>query len=919
MKMFRSSLPFWLPVSLAAAVALTAPRAQAQVAGSITGTVIDETGNPLGGVKISARSDTQIGGVKTTYTQPDGTFRLPSLQPGAFEVRASAPNMQDVLQRGVQVGITTATDVTLIMEVKGATESVQVIEKAPVVSTTAANVRTVYDLEFVEALPIDGLATKVEPFVNANTPGAGAGGDRFRGGTNRQNQFMVEGFTMGNQRYTMKSLATIEAQTAAYGAENAAAQGAVINMVTKSGSNRFEFDVSTFYEDSRLSPFRSAFDRVAPVTRLNINPGISGPIIKDKFWYYLNIELRREGRSWDPDPAGFMPTLDSEETFTGRGSFKLTYQLSPRHKISSFSMYNRESWAHMSDGNYERENSALYNSPRMSAFTSLTWEALLADSLFYRAQVGIQGNESLYLPQNCQTDPNCADVPVIEQTTPRVVRGQNYEQLYFEQFRFFEVINTLEWFPKWVDFGSHDIKLVSRYLQKTETFKSTVPGDRKIYLAAGRYDRQAEFFANDPRLDGDARFGYFIRAATGTLLINSLSDSVRVGRFVTVNAGLALTSTMSDTNAAKGGINLHALTPHISTVWDLTQDGRTVVRGSFANYVDADAVRISRYALGDQVSRECRWDEATSTFTRDCEFRGGASKATFGLPCGPQGYWPDGTPCREDLKLPRMWEYTFGFERELVPGISLGTDLVYRKFTNPYELRETNRIWNDSGSALASVGGYRNGRPEQIQNVDTPDQAGRDYKGVTAVVRKREGRFKIQMGYTWSKLEGNVDNGGDNNFYGDIPGRDVFLWGPLQDDHRHDIRGSLVYSMTNWLSFGSTYSYTSGAPYSRYFRNGTTGRSEDLRARVGVDPGTNINDPTDDRALRLPDIQRLNLRLAANMKPLINQNLEFSLDFLNVLNLRTTTAVITDNGPNFGVPRTLLNGTLLRLGVRYRY
>jgi hypothetical protein len=86
-----------------------------------------------------------------------------------------------------------------------------------------------------------------------------------------------------------------------------------------------------------------------------------------------------------------------------------------------------------------------------------------------------------------------------------------------------------------------------------------------------------------------------------------------------------------------------------------------------------------------------------------------------------------------------------------------------------------------------------------------------------------------------------------------------------------------------------------------------------------VDPGTNINDPTDDRALRLPDIQRLNLRLAANMKPLINQNLEFSLDFLNVLNLRTTTAVITDNGPNFGVPRTLLNGTLLRLGVRYRY
>ena len=266
-----------------------------------------------------------------------------------------------------------------------------------------------------------------------------------------------------------------------------------------------------------------------------------------------------------------------------------------------------------------------------------------------------------------------------------------------------------------------------------------------------------------------------------------------------------------------------------------------------------------------------------------------------------------------------MWEYTFGFERELVPGISLGGDFVYRRFSRPYELQETNRIWNAAGSALASEGAYRNGRPEQIQDIETSDQAGRRYKGVTAVVRKREGRFKIQLGYTWSRLDGNVDNGGDNNFYGDIPGRDVYLWGPLQDDHRHDIRGSFVYSMTNWLSFGSTYSYTSGAPYSRIYRNQITGRAEDLRARVGIDPGNNLNDPTDDRALRLPDIQRLNLRVATNLKPLLGKNLEFSLDFLNVLNLRTTTAVITDNGPSFGAPRTLMNATLLRLGARYRY
>jgi hypothetical protein len=921
MKLRPSFVVVCLVVACVAQV-MFAGRSQAQVAGSITGTVIDQTGTPLSGVKITARSPTQIGGAKTVYTDADGGFRLPSLQPGTFEVRASAPRMQDVVQRGVQVGITSATDVTLMMEVKGKTETVQVIEKAPTVSTTAANVRAVYDLEYVESLPIDGLATKVEPFVNANTPGAGAGGDRFRGGTNRQNQFMVEGFSMGNQRYTMKSLATIEAQTAAYGAENASAQGAVVNMVTKSGGNRHELDVSTFYEDSRLSPFRAPGDRVAPVTRFNVNPGLSGPVIKDKLWYYANVELRHEFRGYDPDPAGLMPTLPSEQTFIGRGSFKLTWQISPRHKLSSFSLYNREGWSNMSDGNYTRETLSTYNSPRLSAFSGLTWEALLADSLFYRAQVGVQETQSQYFPQNCETDDDCLEVPPIEQMTPYRALLGNYEQSSYDRFKSFETIHTVEWFPAWKDFGSHDVKLSSRYFLKNDTNYLAVPGDRKMILNNGAFDRQIDYFSNDPRLDGTERRGYYIRGATGSLLLNSLSDSVRFGRFVTVNAGVALTTTISETQSGQGSLTFNAFTPHVSAIWDVAQDGRTVVRGSFANYVDADAVRISRYALGEQVSRECKVDDPAATrltYNRECEFRGGASKATFGLPCGPTGLNPDGTSCRQELRLPRMWEYTMGVEREVVPGFSLGADAIYRVFTHPYELYETNRIWNQSGSALLGVGGYRNGRPETIQDVETPDAAQRRYRGVTVVARKREGRLRVMMGYTWSKLEGNVDNGGDSNLLGDIAPRDVYLWGYLQDDHRHDIRGSLVYAATSWLSFGSTASFASGAPYSRFYRNTVTGTVQDLRARVGCEPGSNLNSPDDDRCPRLPDIMRVNLRVSSNLKPLTGHNIDLSLDALNVLNMRTATAVITESGPTFGAPRTTMNPTLLRLGARYRY
>src|SRR5438046_1407280 len=79
---------------------------------------------PLRGVKVSARSDTQIGGTKVAYTNEEGYFRLPALQPGEFEIRATAPKMQTVVQKDVKVGISVPSEVNLIMEVEAAVEEV---------------------------------------------------------------------------------------------------------------------------------------------------------------------------------------------------------------------------------------------------------------------------------------------------------------------------------------------------------------------------------------------------------------------------------------------------------------------------------------------------------------------------------------------------------------------------------------------------------------------------------------------------------------------------------------------------------------------------------------------------------------------------------------------------------------------------
>ena len=98
-------------VTLSPALAL----AQSGQDGTIVGNVLDQTGLPLKGVKLTVRSDTQIGGARTSYSRDEGSFRFPGLQPGIFELRAEAPRLKPVIVKQVQVGVSTPAEVTVVM------------------------------------------------------------------------------------------------------------------------------------------------------------------------------------------------------------------------------------------------------------------------------------------------------------------------------------------------------------------------------------------------------------------------------------------------------------------------------------------------------------------------------------------------------------------------------------------------------------------------------------------------------------------------------------------------------------------------------------------------------------------------------------------------------------------------------------
>src|SRR5262249_7135716 len=145
-----------------------------------------------------------------------------------------------------------------------------------------------------------------------------------------------------------------------------------------------------------------------------------------------------------------------------------------------------------------------------------------------------------------------------------------------------------------------------------------------------------------------------------------------------------------------------------------------------------------------------------------------------------------------------------------------------------------------------------NGRAEKVNDLDTPEDASRTYKGATIGINHREGRLKAKGSYTLSSLVGNVFDG-ITNPWGDVAPLDVFQYGPLSDDHRHEIKVQSPYAFTPWLSAGFRYRYFSGTPVSRLYLNVVDNSYSANRASVGINPGTDINDKNDDREARLPD------------------------------------------------------------------
>ncbi|HEX6215176.1 MAG TPA: TonB-dependent receptor [Vicinamibacterales bacterium] len=295
---------------------LTPAWAHAQATGQINGSVADSSGALLPGVSVEA-TNTATGAIRTAVTGSDGLYTIPLLPPGDYTVKATLQGFRVAQRDGVRVTVTETARVAFQLEVGQLSETITVTAEATLVETSNATHGIVIDEQKIVELPLNGrnftqLGTLIPGVVappgglggqsGDATPGGfgnATGGFNVNGMRNQSNNFLMDGATNNdtfNTGFVLRpppdAIEEFKILTHAFQAEYGRNAGSVVNVVTKSGSNRLSGSLWEFNRDDALQARNYFAPQNQPKPELKQNQfgaAIGGPLLRNRlfgFGYY---------------------------------------------------------------------------------------------------------------------------------------------------------------------------------------------------------------------------------------------------------------------------------------------------------------------------------------------------------------------------------------------------------------------------------------------------------------------------------------------------------------------------------------------------------------------------------------------------------------------------------------------------------
>src|SRR6267378_1522210 len=291
--------------------------------GTILGSVTDSSGAAVPGATVTIKN-VDTGLVRTVTTSDDGSYAAPELPIGTYSVSVEKAGFKLGVVTGIKVEVSSERRADIALQIGQSAQSVEVRgEELPMVESTSNTLGGIVESKIVTSLPVNGRDYQKLIFL---VPGVTGSPDQItdspgsfgifsvNGARGRANNFLLDGTDMNdgyrndpaiNEAGVFGTPATIlpieaiaELRVASnFEAEYGRSAGAVVNVVTKSGTNQVHGSFFEFFRNNALDA-RNYFDNTTlpqnPFHNNQFGGSLGGPIFKDKTFFFIDYEGLRE-------------------------------------------------------------------------------------------------------------------------------------------------------------------------------------------------------------------------------------------------------------------------------------------------------------------------------------------------------------------------------------------------------------------------------------------------------------------------------------------------------------------------------------------------------------------------------------------------------------------------------------------------
>ena len=873
--------------------------------GQILATVRGVDGRPLSDVNLQLKSP-DLQGTRDLKTAADGQARFIQLPPGVYEVSASLDQyvggkVEKVL---VHIDRTSAVELVLVPLSNENVEEVVVTGAVSTVDTERTSLGSTMGEQMLSDVPTD----REYQSVAALTPGVvdiGGGNPNALGATEYGNTYLLDGVNITDPvthtfsgNFNFDQMKEVEVITGGRDAEYGGPPGAIINIVTKSGSNEHHVDTSIYYASDKLTLKRcdwpgrcSAAERKAEddkpkfkTSNLTLNLNVNGPVLKDKLWYAVSVEVPWYRYSPAvPDTGNPFPGLTHPpRDFLGVFALgKLTWQPTESHNVKLLLQADPTRIKNVS-ATYLVHPDAETEQDQSGVIASLVDDFFVNDNVMWSNRATYRENGLDIKPQSGNMD---LSGHANADTSLSTVNGTSRMKDTRTRIGYQSVVSLSV--PDLM--GEHQFKAgVELEYTAHHTF-DTIPGGAYYIDSANPSDQSVTRLVDvqDTTTSGNAQSVY-------------VQDVWKPFSSLTIRPGVRFDSARLKNYQGITQVATNTVIPRIGASWDPIGDGKTAIRAGYYQYVDTGSLLLSDFAGGkDPLTRTYKFNEVTGQYDLFQYETGGAS-AVVGK---------DYLRHNWDQQRPRAHEFIVGASREVIRNLKVSADFTYRYIGNQWEDTEENVIWDATGTKVL---GFRNGKPGYIYSLGALKEAFIRYYGLQIVVEKKfSDNLELLASYAYSRTQGTEPGIIGISF--DRPYVRPFEYGDLPFDYRSVFKLDGAYHLPYGFILGTDCSFSTGVPYNRYFFNDFYQDYADRRAPRGYD--------VNGKRLRMHSMYIVNARVSWNIKEFTEQDLQFIVEVNNLTNRDFPTGIQTSNLPDgsFGTVLDRASPTSFSLGIRYKY